>query len=619
VVVAATIAAPSAQTGRSQVPRATLLRIVEAEDQRRWDGTTLGTLLDDPQESVRRRAALAAGRIGNPAAVRALTTRLGSDPSAEVRAMAAFALGEIEAETALPPLLAALRSSTSAQVRARALEALGKIGAAPATTAAAKTTAGNAIATALADEQRRPAPTRQLVLLGLTAAFRARADGSPAAAAQYLAAPDARVRADALNALARMRSTEALPRVRMLLATDPDAMVRANAARVLGAAADVDAYDPLVAVLGTDPDPRPRVGAVRALMALNDRKAVRPLIERGQTLLVAIRNVRGPELRVPVETNELLEIATALGRLLTATDDAEAIRFLRVARMELPPAPEIDIALARIGPAAYANPLLLRNSNGAAWQALSAIAQALGEIGGLTNLPPLVRSTAEMRVRAMLGARDTPLLAVSDLLRALQAYTPGDLERVVKPYLDAPDTTVRETAAEILGLQPAATQAPATDRRAIYERAIARIGRRVQAVLTTDKGVVTLDLLPEDAPLTVDNFVSLALLDYFDGLAFHRVVSNFVVQGGDPRGDGTGGPGYSMRCEINLAAHETGTVAMALSGKDTGGSQFYVTHSPQPHLDGGYTVFGRVTEGQDVVDRLARGDRIMNVTIVETP
>ena len=113
------------------------------------------------------------------------------------------------------------------------------------------------------------------------------------------------------------------------------------------------------------------------------------------------------------------------------------------------------------------------------------------------------------------------------------------------------------------------------------------------------------------------SFVRLARRGFFNGLAFHRVVPNFVIQGGDPRGDGNGGPLYQIRCEINDVPYERGAVGMALSGKDTGGSQWFVTHAPQPHLDGGYTVFGRVTQGMPVVDRIARGDRIRRVTIVE--
>ena len=150
-----------------------------------------------------------------------------------------------------------------------------------------------------------------------------------------------------------------------------------------------------------------------------------------------------------------------------------------------------------------------------------------------------------------------------------------------------------------------------------YRRAATRKNGTVKAMLTTEKGTFTIDLLPEDAPLTVDNFIKLARANYFNGLEVHRVVPNFVMQDGDPRGDGNGGPGWSIRCEVNTVPYERGAVGMALSGKDTGGSQWFVTHSPQPHLDGGYTVFGRVNEtDMKVVDRIVRGDKILSVKIV---
>lgn len=150
-----------------------------------------------------------------------------------------------------------------------------------------------------------------------------------------------------------------------------------------------------------------------------------------------------------------------------------------------------------------------------------------------------------------------------------------------------------------------------------YRRALSRKNGTIRAVLTTQKGTFTIEFLPEDAPLTVDNFVKLARAGYFNGLEVHRVVPNFVMQDGDPRGDGNGGPGWSIRCEVNMIPYERGAVGMALSGKDTGGSQWFVTHSPQPHLDGGYTVFGRVNEtGMKVVDKIVRGDKILSVRII---
>jgi cyclophilin family peptidyl-prolyl cis-trans isomerase len=124
-----------------------------------------------------------------------------------------------------------------------------------------------------------------------------------------------------------------------------------------------------------------------------------------------------------------------------------------------------------------------------------------------------------------------------------------------------------------------------------------------------------LTLFVADAPITVHNIVDLAKRGYFDGQRFHRVVPNFVVQGGDPRGDGNGGPGYAIRDELNRRRYGRGTLGMALSGPNTGGSQFFVTHSPQPHLDGGYTVFGELIEGGDVLDRIVQGDPIVRVTV----
>jgi cyclophilin family peptidyl-prolyl cis-trans isomerase len=140
-------------------------------------------------------------------------------------------------------------------------------------------------------------------------------------------------------------------------------------------------------------------------------------------------------------------------------------------------------------------------------------------------------------------------------------------------------------------------------------------GHVATAIITTDRGTIRIALRGADAPLTVANFIELARRHYFDGLAFHRVVPNFVVQDGDPRGDGDGGPGYTIRDELNERPFLRGTVGMALSWKDTGGSQFFITHSPQPHLDARYTVFGRVVNGMDVVDRIQQGDTITRVRV----
>ena len=138
-------------------------------------------------------------------------------------------------------------------------------------------------------------------------------------------------------------------------------------------------------------------------------------------------------------------------------------------------------------------------------------------------------------------------------------------------------------------------------------------GKPLNATIHTARGPIRLQLFGADAPITVWNFLTLARSGYYRNTRFHRVVPNFVAQDGDPRDDGNGGPGYAIRDEMNRHRYERGAVGMALSGPDTGGSQYFITHSPQPHLDGHYTVFGRVIDGFDVLDRLVQGDLIARV------
>ena len=144
------------------------------------------------------------------------------------------------------------------------------------------------------------------------------------------------------------------------------------------------------------------------------------------------------------------------------------------------------------------------------------------------------------------------------------------------------------------------------------------------ATLVTARGTITAELYPDAAPGTVENFEKLANSEFYDGVRFHRVIPNFVIQGGDPLSKdpnnprvGTGGPGWTIKCETkgNPHKHSAGSLSMAHAGKDTGGSQFFIAHSPQPHLDGGYTVFGKVTEGMDVVNAIKQGDVITSIRV----
>ncbi|MEO0350121.1 MAG: peptidylprolyl isomerase [Cyanobacteria bacterium P01_A01_bin.15] len=135
-----------------------------------------------------------------------------------------------------------------------------------------------------------------------------------------------------------------------------------------------------------------------------------------------------------------------------------------------------------------------------------------------------------------------------------------------------------------------------------------------KAIMETDKGTINIDFFDSDAPKTVENFVKLSKDGFYDGLNFHRVIPNFMIQGGCPKGTGTGGPGYQIKCEINPNKHEAGSLSMAHAGRDTGGSQFFICHGAQPHLDGVHTVFGKTTD-MDIVNAIRGGDKIVSVTI----
>ena len=137
--------------------------------------------------------------------------------------------------------------------------------------------------------------------------------------------------------------------------------------------------------------------------------------------------------------------------------------------------------------------------------------------------------------------------------------------------------------------------------------------------MQTNKGPMKIELFREDAPGATANFTKLIDQGFYNGLTFHRVIPNFMIQGGCPKGDGTGGPGYTIKCETgkNKPKHKRGSLSMAHAGKDTGGSQFFICHSSQPHLDGVHTVFGQVIDGVDIVDRIQKGDKMESLKIVQ--
>ncbi len=706
----------------AQIPTNVLVQIVKAEDELRFD-KTLEDLMKSTDAKIRKRAVLAAGRIGDDRAIASLTNLLEKDADTGVREMAAFSLGEIESLKSVDAILKVLQDTKNAdEIRARAIEAAGKIAAANATDEKSKDL-GKAILDNLEFElQRSKQQNRELVLFGITAVLRAKPQENEVVVAKFLTNPDARVRADAANTLARHRAKNANAQFRTMLASDKEPIARANAARGLGASEDKEAFDLLIKATISDEDSRVRVSAIRAVGSLKVARAADRLLERGEKLLADYKKSKFAN---PSEKSELLEITTTLGRILSKTNDEKAVNFVEKFRgSDKFNSPETEIAFAQIAPDKYLKEFNAKNNGLNDWRVASSYAQGLGEIAKQTNedlkmrgsqtiatyfneivekvtavsqsemnkaVPDLIRAITEYKseylpylLREIITTKDVFARASSAESLAETAATEENIEALNRAFdyaikedkkyndaqlaildalfkldklkaipalaigLDAPDVLVRRKAVALL------KQIPADDiyvgarvrlkeieekgnnvkpykpdygtklgmilnSNADYLRAVLRKNGQVKAVLTTEKGNFTIDFLPEDAPLTVDNFIKLAKSGYFNGLPIHRVVANFVMQDGDPRGDGNGGPGWEIRDEMNTVPYERGAVGMALSGKDTGGSQWFVTHSPQPHLDGGYTVFGRISEADmKIVDNLVRGDKILKVQIVET-
>ena len=211
--------------------------------------------------------------------------------------------------------------------------------------------------------------------------------------------------------------------------------------------------------------------------------------------------------------------------------------------------------------------------------------------------------------------------AMQAVLRTLGAIGDSRCVPVLERALTDQDRTVVVEAANALRSitgEDYSDRIPAEAHPEVHHdwAAFDRIKDHARATIQTSKGTIRMRLLKEDAPFTVLSFVTLARKKFYDGLTFHRVVPNFVIQGGDPRGDGWGGPGYAIRTEVSLVNYERGSVGMASAGKDTEGCQFFITHTPTPHLDGRYTIFAEVERGKSVVDAIQVGDRILSIKIL---
>ncbi len=639
--------------------------ILQLEDQRqlRGGGGDLVTLLGDAEARIRRRSALAIGRVKLPEAIPALTTLMQSDPDVEVRQMAAFAMGLIGDAAAAPALTAAL-SDAEPLIQGRAAEALGMIAhqaaAQPIAAMVTAHVAANALHGLNPDDMAYPkAAAVEAVRLGAYALVRL---GSYDGLASALLDANGRPRsrwwpiAFAFQRLNDPRGVAAL----LDLFNGEGQLTRAFAARGLGASKDQKAASLLVTAAEDAGQPLAvRIQAVRGIALLKDARGgavMRRLITSprvDQNLQLEAITALG-QLRDPSAADLLIDLVSAQwpsarAAALRALSKLDVDTFIgSISGLDPDPHWSVRAALATtLGelPRDRAQaPLtaLLKDSD---QRVLPAVLDALAKIGatdaapefiaGLKSDDPVVRGAAA-RGLATLKANAVPALveavktaqgdglyvARTAALDALTALDPAAARPVLTAALSDRDWAVRLRAAENLRkLDPAADVSAMRPAPAPTVAELAAIDALIapkfspQAYIETSKGTIQFELAILDAPRTVANFMALVRRNYFRGVQLHRVVPDFVVQDGDPRGDGEGGPGYTIRDELNQRPYLRGTVGMALDWADTGGSQFFITHSPQPHLDGRYTVFGQVVSGMDVVDRLQQWDTITSIRV----
>jgi cyclophilin family peptidyl-prolyl cis-trans isomerase/HEAT repeat protein len=643
--------APEPPSGRRARPTAP---VVQPAD--------LTLLVADTDASIRRRAALAIGRVGLAEGVEALVARL-SDPDPDVRQMAAFGLGLLADTSATEPLRAAL-ADPDLVVRGRAAEALGSIGAKEAAEdigrLAAEYARSAAVVSMSPDDEGWPAAVEAEVFrLALYALVRLRAYEPLAAAALDGGRPvtDWWPVAYAFQRVGDPRAQVPL----MHLLRSSGKYTRAFAARGLGAIRDRAAVDALIPLVAPSQTPlEVVVSAIRALAQIGDPRGVGPIVAllrdaridpnirlEAVAALETLGAVEGLPYIEDYATDQWSTMRIAALRAAAAIDPAHFVVVLgslerdrdwtvRAALADvlagLPP----EVAVERLEPMLNDEdrrvvPSVLRALARLEWPQAGAVAlrhldepdfalraAAAGVVGQLRPTGGAEALRAAWKEAQADAANDARL----SILSALAAYGDGEASDTVRAALEDRDWAVRLRARQLMAkldpdadfgaaIRPAPGQPPVAydDPRLLAPPYSPRV------FVETAKGTIEFELAVLDAPQTSANFVNLARRGFFNGLRIHRVVPNFVVQDGDPRGDGQGGPGYTIRDELNDRPYVRGTVGMALSGPDTGGSQFFITHSPAPHLDGRYTAFGKVINGMEVVDRIQQGDVIQRVRV----
>lgn len=642
-------------------------RLLQMTDMRTLDTVLVDGILATGSAPLRARAALAVGQVKGRARYAKLRQLL-VDSDTAVAANAAFALGLGKDTSAIVALTRAFAGAPDA-VAIEAAWSLGDLG--DPSRAVLTLALGDGTAQPLTSStaaQRNPAVRAAII----TATSKLRTPPT-AVLLPWLNDPDPQVVRAAAYVLARARAAGGV-RALAALRNSRDEETRQHVARALGKSSAGDSLSAraleALNVLVTDTSARVRVNAIRSLASFGN--ATR------ESLLRALRDADGnvrvatTEVLIP-----LLGSDAAAWKSTWAIDSTLQSRILmlagarRVGSVALQPFEEEwkknadwrqrSAALA----ARRADTVHALKLSDVAWaladkdgRVRDNAAAALREVanrdasmrdsvnalwlGMFTDADVQVRSTALRSLVSTANARRVP--AVIDVYTRAQQDVDNDARLAAIGYIrsawdrdsaaftsemrtrlsglaipkDSAERLAARNTTPLVAWKSNArtvTTRPLGEYEALIRRYVVANAKPTTAVIHTEHGDIVLTLSGREAPLTVDNFVQLSKKGFYRNTYFHRVVPNFVAQDGDPRGDGNGGPGYSIRDELNRQIHTRGCLAMALPGPDGGGSQYYMCHSPQPHLDGHYTVFGHVTSGYDVLDRIVQTDRILSIEI----
>ncbi len=642
VVIAAVVVLPACyEPGTDEQ----LLRVRQWEDHRLAEIDSLNLLLVHGGSAVRVEAARALGRIGDVQG-RPMLERALQDQRPEVRAEVAFALGILGDPSASGPLIRQLPDETDPRALGEMALALGRL---------QPTTAGTAQVVSTLLERNHPYVREQalesLALLADSTSIDAmleathddqssvvwraayameklpsETDRSVPRLRELTRHPDSLVKRYAVRSLGRLEASEALDTVtQTLVKADSDWQLRVMAADALGRLGNENAIDPLVTA-AQDSVFHVRAAALQALGRIGDEKATGsirlhtadPVVDVRMAAYDALASCTEPaalvsNLRTGLTDPSLLVVGTVLARLGDSDDPAAVPTLVRAAQDRGHESIRHRAVEGLANCQEQAPRPLLRNLlEDDNWIVATVAAQALGQLNDTDSAEALLsvlnRPTAHGDLRL-------EVVSTLGILKVPAAVVP--LQKILEGNGDVRLRLAARTA--LLNLLPEADASALADEDEIRARltkverspeqpAIVTASNALQLVLDTSRGRIYIDLLGREAPQTVESFARLAEAGFFRDVTFHRVVPNFVIQGGDPTGTGWGDPGYTIRSEWTRERYDRGVVGVAHSGKDTGGCQLFITHAPQPHLNARYTIFGKVAHGMDVVDAIQMGD-----------